>query len=126
MSVEQRIGRVHRLGQQHPVTVVNLSVRDTIEARVLELLTYKLKLFTAVLGEIDLILGALHSEKTFEELLREAWMKGMSEKNLDEAFDSFGEALERARDEYEEVKESEQVLDGIVPSIKQESVEERS
>lgn len=115
MSVEQRIGRVHRLGQQHPVTVVNLSVRDTIEARVLELLTYKLKLFTAVLGEIDLILGALHSEKSFEELLREAWMKGLSEKDLDKAFDNFGEALERARDEYDDVKESEVVLDGIVP-----------
>jgi hypothetical protein len=44
-------------------------------------------------------------------------MKGMTEKNLDEAFDKFGQALERARDEYEDVKESEQVLDGIVPSI---------
>lgn len=115
MAVEQRIGRVHRLGQQHAVTVVNLSVRDTIEARVLELLTYKLKLFTAVLGEIDLILGALHNEKSFEELLREAWLKGLSEADLDKAFDEFGTALERARDEYDDVKESEQVLDGIVP-----------
>jgi SNF2 family DNA or RNA helicase len=114
MSVEQRIGRVHRLGQTHAVTVVNLSVRDTIEARVLELLTYKLKLFTAVLGEIDLILGALHSEKSFEELLREAWLKGLSEGQLDEQFDRFGEALERARDEYDDVKESEQVLDVLV------------
>jgi SNF2 family DNA or RNA helicase len=117
MSVEQRIGRVHRLGQTHAVTVVNLSVRDTIEARVLELLTYKLKLFTAVLGEIDLILGALHSEKRFEELLREAWLKGLSENELDAEFDKFGEALERARDEYEDVKESEQVLDTLAPHV---------
>lgn len=115
MAVEQRIGRVHRLGQTKPVLVVNLSVRDTIEARVLELLTYKLKLFTAVLGEIDLILGALHSEKSFEELLREAWLKGLSEAELDAEFDKFGEALERAREEYDEVKESEVVLDSIAP-----------
>ena len=119
MSVEQRIGRVHRLGQTHPVTVVNLSVRETIEARVLELLTYKLKLFTAVLGEIDLILGALHSEKRFEELLREAWLKGLSEGELDAEFDKFGVALERARDEYEDVKESEQVLDALAPHVKE-------
>jgi len=118
MSVEQRIGRVHRLGQQHAVTVVNLSVRDTIEARVLELLTYKLRLFTAVLGEIDLILGALHNERSFEELLREAWLKGLSDDDLDREFDKFGQALERAREDYDEVKESEQILDGIVPGQK--------
>jgi SNF2 family DNA or RNA helicase len=121
MAVEQRIGRVHRLGQTQPVTVVNLSVRETIEARVLELLTYKLKLFTAVLGEIDLILGALHTEKSFEELLRDAWLKGLSEEDLDREFDKFGQALERAREEYDTVKESEQILDVIVPKAPETS-----
>src|SRR5690606_39478732 len=48
MIVEQRIGRVHRLGQTQPVTVLNLSVKGTIEARILDLLTHKLRLFTAV------------------------------------------------------------------------------
>ncbi|MGE0710001.1 MAG: DEAD/DEAH box helicase [Planctomycetota bacterium] len=116
MIVEQRIGRVHRLGQTKDVTVVNLSVRGTIEARILELLTHKLKLFTAVLGEIDLILGALHSEKSFEELLREAWLAGAVADDLDAALDRFGDALTRARDEYEEIKESEVTLDALAPA----------
>ncbi|MBL4849790.1 MAG: DEAD/DEAH box helicase [Planctomycetes bacterium] len=114
MIVEQRIGRVHRLGQTRPVKVVNISVKGTIEARILELLTNKLKLFTAVLGEVDLILGSLHSEKSFEELLREAWLSGTSSSKLDASLESFGEALEQARGEYDEIKQSEVILDTLV------------
>ncbi len=114
MIVEQRIGRVHRLGQTKPVNVVSLSVAGTIEARILELLTNKLRLFTAVLGEVDLILGSLHSEKSFEELLREAWMSGTGTAKLDESLEAFGRALEQARGEYDEIKQSEGILDALV------------
>ena len=38
MRLEQRIGRVHRLGQAHEVRVVNLVSRGTLEAYVLEIL----------------------------------------------------------------------------------------
>lgn len=115
MIVEQRIGRVHRLGQTKQVKVVNLSVKGTIEARILELLTNKLRLFTAVLGEVDLILGSLHSEKSFEELLREAWLSGTSgAKSLDASLEAFGSSLERARGEYDEIKQSEGILDALV------------
>lgn len=115
MVVEQRIGRVHRLGQTKTVNVLNLSVKGTIEARILDLLTTKLKLFTAVLGEVDLILGALHGEKTFDELLRDAWLEGTTQGKLDEALDKFGVALEKARDEYETIKEAEAILDTVAP-----------
>jgi len=120
MIVEQRIGRVHRLGQTKTVTVFNLSVKGTIEARVLELLTHKLRLFTAVLGEVDLILGALHSERSFEDLLRDAWLKGVADGRLDEALDRFGEELEKARETYDDIKQSETLLDRLVPKQRQE------
>lgn len=113
MIVEQRIGRVHRLGQTKEVTVLNLSVKGTIEARILELLTHKLRLFTAVLGEVDLILGALHSERSFDELLREAWLKGAVDENIDSAFDEFGKQLESAREQYDKIKEGEAILDTL-------------
>ena len=114
MIVEQRIGRVHRLGQTQQVNVISLSVQGTIEARILELLTRKLRLFTAVLGEVDLILGALHSEKSFEELLREAWLSGTGGGDLDRSLESFGQALEQARGEYDQIKQSEAILDALV------------
>lgn len=44
--VEQRIGRVHRFGQQHNVIVVNFSNKGNLaEQRILELLTEKFHLF---------------------------------------------------------------------------------
>jgi SNF2 family DNA or RNA helicase len=46
--LEQRIGRVHRLGQPHPVHVVHLLTRDSIEERVWETLKLKKSLFAGV------------------------------------------------------------------------------
>jgi SNF2 family DNA or RNA helicase len=46
--LEQRIGRVHRLGQAHPVHVVHLLTKDTIEERVWETLKLKKSLFAGV------------------------------------------------------------------------------
>jgi superfamily II DNA or RNA helicase len=46
--LEQRIGRVHRLGQPHPVHVVHLLTKDSIEERVWETLKLKKSLFTGV------------------------------------------------------------------------------
>ncbi len=48
--LEQRIGRVHRLGQTRPVHVLNFVAQGTIEHRILELLKFKKSLFA---GAID-------------------------------------------------------------------------
>ena len=46
--LEQRVGRVHRLGQAHPVHVVHLLTKDSIEERVWETLKVKKSLFDGV------------------------------------------------------------------------------
>ena len=46
--LEQRIGRVHRLGQAHPVHVVHLLTKGSIEERVWETLKLKKSLFSGV------------------------------------------------------------------------------
>ena len=46
--LEQRIGRVHRLGQSQPVHVVHLLTKDSIEERVWETLKLKKSLFAGV------------------------------------------------------------------------------
>ena len=43
--LEQRIARVHRMGQHRPVRVINLVTRDSIEERVLRTLEQKRSLF---------------------------------------------------------------------------------
>ncbi|OPY91070.1 MAG: RNA polymerase-associated protein RapA [Syntrophus sp. PtaU1.Bin208] len=49
--LEQRIGRVHRLGQKRPVRVINFVTKDSIEERILGLLRFKKSLFTGALDE---------------------------------------------------------------------------
>jgi hypothetical protein len=46
--LEQRIGRVHRMGQAHPVHVVHLLTEGSIEERVWETLKLKKSLFAGV------------------------------------------------------------------------------
>ncbi len=46
--LEQRIGRVHRLGQSRPVTVIHMLTSDSIEERVWETLNLKKSLFAGV------------------------------------------------------------------------------
>jgi len=46
--LEQRIARVHRMGQHRPVQVINLVTRDSIEERVLKTLELKRSLFDGV------------------------------------------------------------------------------
>ncbi|MDR4505337.1 MAG: SWF/SNF helicase family protein [Candidatus Scalindua sp.] len=58
--LEQRIGRVHRLGQKKTVRVINFISSPSIESRILELLKFKKSLFAGALdaeGEDVVMVG---------------------------------------------------------------------
>ncbi|MCM3320615.1 DEAD/DEAH box helicase [Cytobacillus kochii] len=59
MRLEQRIGRIHRLGQKNDVHIYNFATKDTVEEHVLKLLYEKIHLFEKVIGELDDILTKL-------------------------------------------------------------------
>lgn len=56
MKLEQRIGRVHRLGQEEDVHIYNLAIEQTIEQKILDLLSSKIDVFEKVVGDLDDIL----------------------------------------------------------------------
>jgi superfamily II DNA or RNA helicase len=66
--LEQRIGRVHRLGQSQPVRVVNFVAKGTIEEGMLSVLQFKRSLFAGVLdgGEKDVFIGGSRLNKFME------------------------------------------------------------
>src|SRR5439155_9406162 len=66
--LEQRIGRVHRLGQRQPVRVVNFVAQATIEEGMLSVLKFKRSLFAGVLdgGEKEVFLGGSRLTKFME------------------------------------------------------------
>lgn len=71
MKVEQRIGRVDRLGQKtSKITIVNFSVLDTIEARILDRLYMRIGIFERSLGELEPILGGEIQKLTIDLLSR--------------------------------------------------------
>ncbi|WP_066365748.1 DEAD/DEAH box helicase [Neobacillus fumarioli] len=59
MRLEQRIGRVHRLGQEQDVKIYNFAIKNTVEEHILKLLYEKIDLFEKVIGELDDILTKL-------------------------------------------------------------------
>ena len=68
--LEQRIGRVHRLGQRRPVRVVNFVAQGTIEHGMLSLLSFKKSLFAGVLdgGEDQVLLGGTRLTRFMESV----------------------------------------------------------
>src|SRR2546428_778602 len=79
LRIEQRIGRVHRLGQEREVHVVNVWAEDTVEAYLIELLDRKIHMFELVVGELDLILGNLEARRPFEDLMMDIWVLRQAE-----------------------------------------------
>jgi SNF2 family DNA or RNA helicase len=59
MRLEQRIGRIHRLGQEKDVMIYNFAIKGTVEEHILKLLYEKIHLFEKVIGELDDILSKL-------------------------------------------------------------------
>ena len=109
MMIEQRIGRLHRLGQQEDVAIFNFSMHNTIEAHVLDLLSRKIRMFELVVGELDLILSEVEDHKTFEHAIQDIWLTSKDDDEMREKFDRFGDRLTNARKTFEKVKEAERL-----------------
>lgn len=67
MKVEQRIGRIDRLGQQfETIRIINLMYADTVEADIYQTLRSRIGLFGAFVGKLQPILSRL--PRAFSEL----------------------------------------------------------
>ncbi|PYO64062.1 MAG: hypothetical protein DMD28_00155 [Gemmatimonadetes bacterium] len=96
MVVEQRIGRVHRIGQKREVHIVNLAAAGTIEAYILQLLDKKIKLFELVVGELDLILGEFGGAQQFEGRLAQQWLAAENEDEFARQVEAIGTDIEKS------------------------------
>lgn len=111
MAIEQRIGRIDRIGQSREVFVFNLVTRGTLEEQVLALLDEKISMFELVVGEVGAILGGLEEEREFPDLVLDAWL-GATEATRQQAFEALGQRLEQARQQHEDAKALDEKLFG--------------
>ena len=112
LQIEQRIGRLHRIGQHREVEITNLAVGGTVEDYVLAVLDSKINLFELVVGELDLILGQLEDERDFAEIVADIWMRARSSDEVAAAMAGLGEQLGAARERYRRVEAYEAGLLG--------------
>jgi len=69
MRVEQRIGRIDRVGQKaERLSIIHLKVKDTIEERVYDRLHHRLELFSNSLGDLESVVGNIVKDLTVELL----------------------------------------------------------
>lgn len=103
MRVEQRIGRVHRLGQTEDVKIYNLCTVGTIEEHIVNLLHEKINLFELVIGGLDHILEKFEKgEGSLEQKLAKMLIEsGGNEQILQEQINSLGSTIVKLRDEVE-------------------------
>ncbi|NVM22151.1 MAG: DEAD/DEAH box helicase [Desulfobacterales bacterium] len=103
MAVEQRVGRVHRYGQQETVQVYSLIAEDTVEERIYTLLERKLQEIARTIGKVDEegrpvedfrseILGLFGSRPDYQKLYKRAlvdrnyeWTEAEMQRMLEDA-----------------------------------------
>ena len=97
MRIEQRLGRLHRIGQTREVRVTNLVTSGTLEHDLIDVLERKLDLFELVVGEMDMILGDLEEETGFEEAVFNAWAGAEDESSARASIEALGDRLHEAK-----------------------------
>lgn len=112
MRIEQRVGRIHRIGQTREVFIFNLCTAGSLEERILKLLHDKVRMFELVVGEVGSILGNLEGGDEFETLVYSLWREACGPAELDRAFEQLGESLVAAQERYLETKRLDQALFG--------------
>ena len=100
MRLEQRIGRVDRLGQEREkVTVLNLIYNDTIDKRIYDRLYERLGIVRRALGGMEEVLGTQIREMTIKLL-----DPNLSDHHKMQAIDQTAQALEVRRLEEEQLE----------------------
>jgi SNF2 family DNA or RNA helicase len=110
MAIEQRIGRIHRIGQEKDIVVYNLVAKDTIEYYILDLLDRKINMFELVVGEVDAILGDIEEKEDFSELVMKAWVNSKTKEDVETELDQIGEVLLKNKEKLAKQRELNETL----------------
>jgi SNF2 family DNA or RNA helicase len=110
MKIEQRIGRLHRIGQTREVHVYSFCAKGSAEDRILDVLDRRIHLFELVIGEVDMILGRSMQEQEFEDRIFDILARAQSDADVQSGFDALAEQLAKARTDYDKVQALDEAL----------------
>lgn len=102
MKVEQRIGRIDRVGQKaEKVNILNLGHKDTIDERIYQRLLMRLKVFEHALGGMEMILG-----DKVRKLAADLFSKNLTSAEQQARIDQTARAVEQNRQQQDELEEN--------------------
>ncbi len=114
MSVEQRIGRIDRIGQKKDMNIYSLATKNTMEEHVVDLIINKMCCIGLVIGELPIILFNLGLDERnregvhkIEEMLMESFLD--SKNNLDnfaKDVKDISKMIEKGIEDYKKSKEA--------------------
>ena len=110
MRIEQRVGRVHRIGQTHDVFVFNFCQEGSVEEQLLGVLHDKINMFELVVGEMDAILGTLDDARDFAEIVMDLWISGQESGRVEQGFEELAQRLLDAKKAHRKVQELDESL----------------
>lgn len=84
MRLEQRMGRIHRYGQEHDCLIFNFCAINTREGRVMERLLARLKNIQTELGEDQVfdVIGEVFPSNLLEKMFRDLYTRRTTEKAM--------------------------------------------
>lgn len=92
MKIEQRIGRIHRIGQEKDVYIYNFTIKNTLEEHILALLYEKIQLFETTIGQLDEILAKLELNN-IENYVNDIFLHSDSEGEIKIKLDNLSELI---------------------------------
>lgn len=92
MKIEQRIGRIHRIGQEKDVYIYNFTIKNTLEEHILALLYEKIQLFETTIGQLDEILAKLELNN-IENYINDIFLHSDSEGEIKIKLDNLSELI---------------------------------
>lgn len=109
MRVEQRIGRVDRLGQESDrILIYNFTLKDTIEDKVLDRLYRRIGIFERTLGDLEAIIG-----EAIGRLTRDLLSRHLTPKQEEERIERTARAIEARRRALEQLEaEADRLVSG--------------
>ena len=110
VTIEQRVGRVHRIGQTRDVYIFNLCLAGSVEERILSILHDKINMFELVAGEVEMILGHLGDDQDFASLVMDAWSSSRSGEDARETFERLSARLLDAKSAYQKTSDLDRAL----------------
>jgi SNF2 family DNA or RNA helicase len=106
MRIEQRIGRVDRIGQRHVVRAINFVLEDTVEHRVRQVLETKLEVIAQEFGvdKASDVMDSVEAEAMFDEV----FVQGLQDPgSIDQACDAM---IDQVRNKVAEERKSSDLL----------------